>query len=710
MSRHHAAARTPIRARHLIPAAIAVAAALPSGAQAAEGRFAAGTDLPASAPLALAAADFDNDGHTDLAAIVKLGVQIYLQSPEGKLEPKGQPIQSGASPVRVATGDFDRDGNDDLAVADSASQRLWIHNGGGNGVFASGEDIDVGLGYHATDVEVGDFNGDTYDDLAVPAAFTTGSTLTRIYTGGPDPAWTAQPAAGGHVAALVAAHVDRDDDTDTFDDLVLAADNAAALRVKPAVGGGAFEGGPSFALDSAVAGPDALAPADVDGNGRVDLVAVTKTGSVGVLRNRGDGSYDAFKPAPLGAVGSRRALAVADFDGDAHEDIAVADDAGDGTVHVLLGDGNAGFRTAPDVRVGKTPSAIAAGDFDADGVIDLATANTGSDTISIRPGTGPAPLEGNLLANGGFEGPTPSGKLQPIGIVGWELQGESSWVRYSAPSHSYTPTTVDSARFNGGRRMFWGGRSSGSDGITGARQSVDVGGYASGIDAGQMTARLSAYLGGALAYDDAAQARADFLDVAGTVKGTLRLGPVTPADRHHVTTLLHRAGEAAVPAGTRRIEVTVTSVDADKAFSSATADNVKLTLATTPPLVIPEPDPGTGTPRPTVSAAFGADPFVRFTPVRTRLRAGEPLRLRASNGNPFDVRGQVRIKGTRGARPLTVPADGRATVRLALPARVRTALRRRHRAKVTISANVVDGEGNARTVTRRIALKRKAVR
>jgi hypothetical protein len=705
MSRHHAAVRTTIRARHLIPAAIAVAAALPSGAEAS---FSAGSDLPASAPLALAAADFDNDGHTDLAAIVKFGVQIYLQSPDGKLEPKGQPLQSG-SPRRVATGDFDRDGNDDLAVVDSASQRLWIHVGGGNGVFSNGEHIDVGLGYRATDVEVGDFNGDTYEDLAVPAAFTTGSTLTRIYTGGPDPAWSAQPAAGGHVAALVAAHVDRDDDTDTFDDLVLAADNAAALRVKPAVGGGAFEGGPSLALDSAIAGPDALAPADVDGNGRVDLVALTKTGSVGVFRNRGDGSYDAFKPAPLGAVASRRALAVADFDGDAHEDIAVADDAGDGTVHVLLGDGDAGFRAAPDVHVGKTPAAIAAGDFDGDGVLDLATANTGSDTISIRPGTGPAPLEGNLLVNGGFEGPTPSGKLQAIGIAGWELQGESSWVRYGAPSHSFTPTTVDSARVNGGRRMFWGGRSSGSNGITGASQSVDVAGYASGIDAGLMTAQLSAYLGGALAYGDAAEARADFLDVAGTVKGTLRLGPVTPADRHHVTTLLHRAVETAVPPGTRRIKVTVTSVDADKAFSSATADNVKLTLATTPP-VIGEPDPGPVTPQPTVNGAFGADPFVRFTPVRRSLRAGEALRVRATNGNPFDVHGQVRIKGARGARPLTVPADGRATVQLALPARVRTALRRRHRARVTISASVVDGEGHARTVTRRIALKRKAVR
>ena len=709
MYRHHPPQHLPIRARRFIPAAIAVAAALSPSAQAADGQFSGGTDLSAPAPVALATGDFNNDGRTDLAAVVKNGTQIYLQTPEGVMEAKGNPIQTGMLPFRVVAGDFDHDGNDDLAVADAGLSQLNIRIGGGNGVFVNGEDIDLGLGYHAENLAIGDFNGDTYEDLAVPATFSSGGSLTRIYTGRFGGAWDAQPADLGHVAALIGTHADREDDADTFDDLVTATDNAAELRVRPAVGGGAFEGGPKYSLDTVIAGPNALASGDFDGDGRVDVATVTKTGVVSVRRGRGDGGFEGAVKV-LGGVASRQALAVADFDGDGHEDLAVSDDAGDGVVHVLLGDGKLGFAPAPDVKVGKAPAAIAVGDFDDDGVQDIATANPGSDSISIRPGTSLAPLASNLLVNGGFEGPTPSGRIQSLGINGWELQGESSWVKYGAPSHSYTPTAGDSARYGGGRRMFWGGRSSGTDGITGISQSVDVSPHNGEIDAGRTTARLSAYLGGALLYDDAMQARADFLDGAGVAHGAIELGPVTAADRHHSTTLLRRAGTAAVPPGTRRIRVTLKSVDTDKAFSSAIADNVKLTLSVAPPPGTGTPDPGTGGGPLPSAGVFGADPFVRFSAVSRRLRKGAPLSVRARNGNPFAVTGQVRVKGSRRTQPLQLAADGAATVRLALPARVRKALARRHRARVTISAVVVDAAGNARTVTRRVVVKRKVTR
>ena len=72
--------------------------------------------------------------------------------------------------------------------------------------------------------------------------------------------------------------------------------------------------------------------------------------------------------------------------------------------------------------------------------------------------------------------------------------------------------------------------------------------------------------------------------------------------------------------------------------------------------------------------------------------------------------GRVRVQGSRRAQALQLAADGAATVRLVLPAQVRRALARRHRARVTISAVVVDAAGNARTVTRRVVVKRKVTR
>jgi hypothetical protein len=102
--------------------------------------------------------------------------------------------------------------------------------------------------------------------------------------------------------------------------------------------------------------------------------------------------------------------------------------------------------------------------------------------------------------------------------------------------------------------MLWGGSSSATDGVTTATQTVDVGSTAPAIDRGWAVARLSAYLGGALAYPDAMSASADFLDAAGSVRGRIVLGPVTPADRHNVTTLLRREGEQTVPPARGRSE------------------------------------------------------------------------------------------------------------------------------------------------------------
>jgi hypothetical protein len=87
-----------------------------------------------------------------------------------------------------------------------------------------------------------------------------------------------------------------------------------------------------------------------------------------------------------------------------------------------------------------------------------------------------------------------------------------------------------------------------------------------------------------------------------------------------VTTLLRRAGSAAVPPGTRRIRVTLKSIDTDKAFSTAIADNVKLTLAVAPPPDTGGPGPGTGGGPIPSAGVFGANPFVRFSVVSKRLR------------------------------------------------------------------------------------------
>ena len=143
---------------------------------------------------------------------------------------------------------------------------------------------------------------------------------------------------------------------------------------------------------------------------------------------------------------------------------------------------------------------------------------------------------------------------------------------------------------------------------------------------------------------------------------------------------------APVPARTRRIRVTLTSHTPDR-WSSASADNVKLTLTTRPPEQ-PAPPPS--------RAAFGADTRVTIALAARRT----PVRVRVVNGNAFAVKGTLR------SRHFTVGANGRTTVRPALTKSFRRRLRRKGRIALRLSAVVEDPAGNRRTVRRRVSVRR----
>src|SRR5262249_36268823 len=127
-----------------------------------------------------------------------------------------------------------------------------------------------------------------------------------------------------------------------------------------------------------------LTSSDLNKDGKADLVTANSgfdSAFVSVLLGDGLGS---FASAQSYAAGWQpRAVATADFNGDGNIDLIARYDDDTGTVSVLLGTGTGALKLPVGVAVGSAPMGVAVGDFNGDGRMDAAAANSGSNDISV---------------------------------------------------------------------------------------------------------------------------------------------------------------------------------------------------------------------------------------------------------------------------------------------------------------------------------------
>ncbi len=156
---------------------------------------------------------------------------------------------------------------------------------------------------------------------------------------------------------------------------------------------------------------DGLTVADVNGDGKLDLLVGDAYGDVLVLLGKGDGTF-----APYREANQAIELAVAALAGTGSKDIIYADQGLDRVV-VDYGAGNSSVLANQSTGL-LDPGAVKLADLNGDGIPDLIVANSGSNNVLIYPG----------LGNGQF-GPAVNGGhgyfvgTNPVGITVANLTG-----------------------------------------------------------------------------------------------------------------------------------------------------------------------------------------------------------------------------------------------------------------------------------------------
>jgi outer membrane protein assembly factor BamB len=337
---------------------------------------------------------------------------LYAPDQQGDLiafdETTGMPAWS--APGATPTANMAASGG--LLVVPEAMQLVAYGSAGDGGASRGPPGGDGGCAFNMADVQepvvgsgpasvtMGDLNGDGKPDVVVANSTTSPSTVSVLLGIGNGQFLPAVAYATGAASDAVAiADLNGDGKLDLAvlngGGGIPAQGLPSSVSVLLGNGDGTFQPQAAYASNTGSAG---LAVADLNGDGKLDFaVANNALGNLSILLGNGDGTFQSaittFDPNRRIAV----SIAAGDLNGDGKPDLVVSDENYD--VEVLINTGDGTFQAAAPYAVFANPCCVteplgvALADVNGDGKLDVAAANFGASNVSVLLGNGDGTLQ-----------------------------------------------------------------------------------------------------------------------------------------------------------------------------------------------------------------------------------------------------------------------------------------------------------------------------